>query len=185
MFHATYQGFASDDAITEGLSSCLYLSGHISVHLYVKFKNVHSIEHIPSIVVWVQVWCTSYMSTAIGLTVCSMLFVRERAGLFSVDCITLIRFHKRRLTTVSLSSLVSEKCPFAQTAYTHTCKVKGNQKFPVASPLDISSPLLSAVTYRSATSAARHHLSRSLWRPFNPLSKRSLSCQRRQTWPQY
>ncbi len=63
----------------------------------------------------------------------------------------------------------------AHRSYTHTHTpahtVKANQKFPLLSPPHISSPLLSTVTYHPATSAARHLLSGSVWKPFNPPSK--------------
>lgn len=68
----------------------------------------------------------------------------------SVDCITLISHHKRRLTTVILSSLVSAKCPLQHIcAYTHTHThlhtVKANQKFPLLSPP--TSPLHSSALW--------------------------------------
>lgn len=94
------------------------------------------------------------------------------------NCITLISHHRRRLTTVILSSSVSAKCPFATHVRTegythaHTC-APGQSQSAVSCSVSphVSSPLLSAVTYQPATSAARHLLSESLWRPFNPPSK--------------
>lgn len=51
---------------------------------------------------------------SLRIDVCLMIWgyvVCVRGGFLSVDCITLISRHKRRLTTVILSSLVSAKCP--------------------------------------------------------------------------
>lgn len=61
----------------------------------------------------------------------------------------------------------------ATRTHTPVDPVKANQQFPVLppTPTHISPPLLSAVTYQPATSAARHLLSESVWRPFNPPSK--------------
>lgn len=102
-------------------------------------------------------------------------------GLLSFDCITLIGDHKGRLTAVVPSSLVSVKCPFHLTcasktthAYTHThlyTHAKPIRIFLACLSPHISTPLLSTVTYHPATSAARHLLSESIWRPFNPPSK--------------
>lgn len=56
--------------------------------------------------------------------------------------------------------------------HTHTCTSSQSQSevSTYVSP-HISSPLLSAMTYHPATSAARHLLSGTVWRPFNPPSK--------------
>lgn len=106
-----------------------------------------------------------------------MLFVCE--PFLSVDCITLIIHHKSRLTAVILSSLVSAKCPLQHTCpqkathtHTHTCtRSRSQSEVSTSVSPHFSSPLLSAVTYHPATSAARHLLSGSVWRPFNPPSK--------------
>lgn len=69
---------------------------------------------------------------------------------------------------------------------THTCtRSQSQSQVSTSVSPHISSPLFSTVTYHTATSAARHLLSGSVWRPFNPPSKRSLSCQWSETWPQY
>ena len=56
--------------------------------------------------------------------------------------------------------------------HTHTCtRSRSQSEVSTSVSPHFSSPLLSAVTYHPATSAARHLLSGSVWRPFNPPSK--------------